>query len=281
VLTALEAAWRARLLDDAEGGYRIAHDLIREVLEADLGPARRALLHRRMAEVYAGNAATASAEVLAYHYGRSDVPEQAVPYLEQAGDQASAQQGRAAAEGFYRDAVKWLDRLGRPREAAQVREKLGVLLRSSARYADALAALGLAAEAYRVSGDVEAVGRVVVEISGVQSDRGTPADGLAHLQYALALLAERGPSQALAGLYTTQADLLYMLGRLHDDLAATAQAERIARMVGDDGHLGAALHLRGVALWMLGRLAEAGAVVSEAIPVLQAAGNHFVRCDAL
>ena len=156
-------------------------------------------------------------------------------YLEQAGDEACAQHGRAAAAGFYHDAVERRDRMGQPLEAARVREKLGAVLRSNARYADALATLGLAAEAYRAGGDLEAVGRVVVEISGVHSDRGTPAEGLAHLQYALALLAERGPSQVLAGLYTTQADLLYMLGRLHDDLAATAQAERIARMVGDDG----------------------------------------------
>jgi tetratricopeptide (TPR) repeat protein/predicted ATPase len=281
VLAALEAAWRARLLDDVDGGYRLAHDLIREVLEADLGPARRALLHRRTAESLEGRPGAATAEVLAYHYGRGDMPERAVGYLEQAGDHALAQHGRAAAEGSYREAADRLDRLSRPLDAARVREKLGLLLHTSARYADALAALGPAAAAYRAAGDLEAVGRIVIEIGAVHNDRGAPAEGLAQVQPALGLLAGQGPSPVLAGLYTTEADLLYMLGRFHEDLAATTQAEQIARSVGDGRRLGEALHLRAVALWMLGRLAEAAGVEAAAIPVLQTANVPFYLCNAL
>ncbi len=51
-LRGLEAACQARLLLEDEGGsYAFAHDVIREVVEADLSVARRALLHRRAAEV--------------------------------------------------------------------------------------------------------------------------------------------------------------------------------------------------------------------------------------
>jgi predicted ATPase len=51
VVDALDAATQLRLLeDDGQGGYRFSHDLIREVIEADLSSARRTLLHRRVAE---------------------------------------------------------------------------------------------------------------------------------------------------------------------------------------------------------------------------------------
>ena len=49
VLAALDAASRARLLMDEGHAYRFAHDVIREVIEADVGTARRLLLHRQVA----------------------------------------------------------------------------------------------------------------------------------------------------------------------------------------------------------------------------------------
>ena len=66
----------------------------------------------------------------------------------------------------------------------------------------------------------------MVALSPRHTDRGTPGEGLARLEPMLARLAERGPSRALATLYTRQADLLYMQGRLHEELAATEQGER-------------------------------------------------------
>ncbi len=51
VMEALEGCGRGRLLEETdEDAYQLTHDLIREVLLADLGIARRALLHRRVAE---------------------------------------------------------------------------------------------------------------------------------------------------------------------------------------------------------------------------------------
>jgi tetratricopeptide (TPR) repeat protein/transcriptional regulator with XRE-family HTH domain len=280
VLGALEAAWRARLLDDA-GGYRIAHDLIREVLEADLGPARRALLHRRMAEALEGRPGVGSAEVLAYHYGRSDAPERAVGYLEQAGDQAQVQHGHAAAEGFYREAVERLDSLGRHLEAGRVREKLGSVLLTSALYADALVVLEAATEAQRTAGDLEGVGRVEATIAVVHADAGTPTAGLARLEPILTLLAERDPSPALAALYARQADLFNMLGRLGENLAATEQAARVAQLVGDDHQRAYALHTRGASLLCLGRLAEAVETEAAAIAVNEAVGDPYILCWSL
>src|SRR5205823_12107816 len=50
VLAALAAACRARLLDEGADGYAFTHDVVREVVEADLGAGQRAVLHRRVAE---------------------------------------------------------------------------------------------------------------------------------------------------------------------------------------------------------------------------------------
>jgi len=110
MLTGLEELCRARLLlEDGDRAYVFAHDVIREVVEIDVGAARRAVLHRRVA-VALETERTASAELLAYHYGRSDARERAAPYPEQAGDQAWAQQARGAAERHYRDLLELLEK---------------------------------------------------------------------------------------------------------------------------------------------------------------------------
>lgn len=89
VVAGLEAAAQARLLvEDGGDAYTFVHDVIREVVEADLGAARRALLHRRVAEALEADPAGAAPELLAYHYVHSSVPEKAVSCLEHAGDHA-------------------------------------------------------------------------------------------------------------------------------------------------------------------------------------------------
>src|SRR5205823_1698352 len=134
VVAALEAACQARLLEEqGEAAYQFAHDVIREVVEADLGAARRTALHRRVADVLERRAGEPPVELLAYHYARSDAQDKALLYLEQAGDRALAQYAYAAAETYYRALVERLDGLGRVLDAAWAREKLGTSLYPAAR----------------------------------------------------------------------------------------------------------------------------------------------------
>src|SRR5262249_24953135 len=93
-LAALEATSRARLLVAVKGtvagrdggpglgggdavweerstSYQFAHDLVRELVSADLSAARRAVLHRRIAAVLEAEPGESEVELLAYHYGRS------------------------------------------------------------------------------------------------------------------------------------------------------------------------------------------------------------------
>ena len=61
VLAGLVAACRARLLVEAEAdACRFAHDVIREVVEADLGAGWHTVLHRRMAEALTAHAVGAA-----------------------------------------------------------------------------------------------------------------------------------------------------------------------------------------------------------------------------
>jgi tetratricopeptide (TPR) repeat protein len=280
VIDALEAAWRARLLEDVDGGYRIAHDLIREVLEADLGPARRAILHRRAAEVLEGRPGAASAEVLAYHYRRSDVPERAVGYLEQAGDQAQAQHGLAAAEGFYREAVEHLDRLGRPLDAARLREKLGEILRTMAQFTQALAVLEQAVPALQLAGDADGLCRLVAQIGRVHANRGTLEEGIAQVQAHLERLTMGDPSPGLAALYDTLGFLYFLRGQLDASLAEGIRSADMARATGDNRLLARAQARRGQTLVMMGRAEQALPLLHEAGELAEAAGDLNVLGSA-
>src|SRR5215831_13716199 len=89
VLEALEGCGRARLLvETGDDAYQFSHDLIREVLLADLGTARRALLHRRVAEALEQGPGALPLESLAFHYAQSGETEKVLSYLERSGDAA-------------------------------------------------------------------------------------------------------------------------------------------------------------------------------------------------
>ncbi|HKB46828.1 MAG TPA: AAA family ATPase, partial [Ktedonobacterales bacterium] len=86
---ALDAANQAGLLaPDGPDALQFAHDLVRDAIESDLGPARRATLHRWVAEVLEQSPGEPPSEQLAYQYVRAGNRERAIPYLERAGDRA-------------------------------------------------------------------------------------------------------------------------------------------------------------------------------------------------
>ena len=167
VLAGLEAACRARLLlEDGDDAYTFSHDVIREVVEADVGAARRAVLHRNVAEALEGGRVRASPELLAYHFARAGNADRALPYLEEAGDNAMAQRAHGTAERHYRESLECLDSLGRMHDALRIRGKLGEVLKRAGRYSAALEALEPAAEAYRASADLEGLVRIAASIGG-------------------------------------------------------------------------------------------------------------------
>jgi tetratricopeptide (TPR) repeat protein/transcriptional regulator with XRE-family HTH domain len=281
VLAALEAAWRARLLEETDGAHRFAHDLIREVVEGDLSATRRMVLHRRMAQALEREPGKPPVEALAYHYAQCDAQDKALLYLEQAGDRAATQYANASAEGYYRDLVARLDRLGSQVDAALGREKLGAVLNTMGAHEAALVAFDQAVAVYQVAGDQEGMRRALAEIGLVHADQGTPRDGLARLQPLAAPGAVSEPSPGLAAVYTALTFLLRMAGRYADAVATAEQAVDLARAVRDDRLLGAAEWHRGTALTMFGRFDEARGALEAAIALLEAAGDLARLCEAL
>jgi tetratricopeptide (TPR) repeat protein len=212
--------------------------------------------------------------MLAYHYGRSDVPDRALPYLEQAGDAAREQAAHDAAEGYYREAITRLDGLGRVVEAARIREKLGAVLYTRAHFTRALEVLEHAATALRLAGDVEGLGRVVACIGSAHDRKGTLEEGVERLLPQLETLAAVGPSASLAALYRTLASLYVGQGQFRPALAASTRAAEVARVVGDRGVLVRAEWTRGYTLLMLGCVEEALAALQEASVLAEAEGDH-------
>ena len=101
--------------------------MIREVIEADLGTARRTLLHRRIAQVLE-QADDPPVEALAYHYARAGERASAARWLEQAGDRAAAGFATNAALEHFSAARDHLLATGAPAvPLSRVAEKLGDL----------------------------------------------------------------------------------------------------------------------------------------------------------
>jgi class 3 adenylate cyclase/tetratricopeptide (TPR) repeat protein len=275
VLTGLELACQARLLaEEGDAAYRFTHDLIRDVIVSGLGAARRAMLHRRVAEALEQEHGEPAADVLAYHYLQAGNAEKAVVYLERAGDRAVAMQAHVSAEGFYRELIERLDGLGRRMEAAQAREKLGVLLKNLARYHEALEVLERAADAYRTEGDLDGWARATTQIGASYMRSGRPDEGQRRLQEALKQPGARQvlPEQ-LAGIQIVLAQIYMATDRYGEELQAAERAAEYARAAQDMQHLTWAQNHRGWALLMLSRTEEAVGALEEALRLAEAAGN--------
>jgi tetratricopeptide (TPR) repeat protein/transcriptional regulator with XRE-family HTH domain len=278
MLAAFDAVVRARLLDEVgPEEYQFAHDLIREVIEADLGSARRAVLHRRVAEALEHGPTVPSVDALAYHYARGDAQDKALYYLEAAGDRAQAQYAHIAAADHYRETVERLDRLGRRLDGARAREKLGVVLTTMAQYDAALEALEQAAATLRATGDMEGLGRVLACIGRVYATRARAHDlelGVARLLPLREKLEARDPSRALAQLCLALSALYCKEGQLQERLAEASRAVEITRTLNDSGLLAEAEAEIAAALASLGR-------DTEALPLLRAAGARAEAAGSL
>jgi len=269
-LEGLDAACDAHLLvEEGDDAYVFAHDVIRDIVETDVGAARRAVLHRQVGEALERRSETTAVEALAYHYGRSDHVDKAILYLERAGDHAHEQHALIAADGYYRDAVRRLDERGRAGESAHVRAKHGAVLATQARYDAALEALDSATAAYRAAGDLERLARVTAQVGRVHAQRGTPEEGRTAIHAVLARLpTHRSPG--VAALYLALAHLPSRGQRAwQEQLAASERAAYLARALGDQRLLADAEDRRGDALWGLGRIEHALAALSEAMALAE------------
>jgi tetratricopeptide (TPR) repeat protein/transcriptional regulator with XRE-family HTH domain len=281
ILEAFDAACQARLLEETgEDGYQFVHDVIREVVEADLGAARRRVLHRRVADVLEQKPVEPLVELMAYHYARSDATEKAAPYLEQAGDRAEAQYAHMSAVTYYSDLVDLLDEFGRSQDGGRACEKLGAALYRLGRYDAALPVLERTDEVYRVLRDLEGRRRTLAQIGWLHAVRGTQDDGIARIQSALNSLDPDTPSPGLVALYVALGQLYGVSGRYRESLAAANRAVEVARVTADSQAVGAAVATRSDYLVMHGRFDEALLAAAEAVCLTEQSGDLQTLCTA-
>jgi tetratricopeptide (TPR) repeat protein len=147
VLTGLDAACQARLLIDTGDTYQFIHDVIREVVEADMGSARRAALHRHAGEAIEAlhrERLSEQYETLAHHYVRGEAWGQALEYLTRSGDKATRAGAIREALNFYDQALATCARLGAPAQspASVVAEKRGFVCFDSGDFDSAVTDFG-------------------------------------------------------------------------------------------------------------------------------------------
>lgn len=284
VLAGMEAACQARLLEEAnEHAYQFPHDVIREVIEAELRAARRKALHRRIAEaleLLPERTRTGGAAELAWHFLEGDDSERALQYTLLAGDEATTAFAHEEAEQHYRTALELAHKVNDQTRQIEALHQLGVVMCKVGRLEEALAVLEDAAELCRSTGDATAEARAVAEIGRVQERRGAIEQGISRVEPLLQRFehtdhADRLHLSALAELLLALGDLYYEAGRYLDELAAAERAAGLGRQLGEDHLITDGERQRGLALISLGRREEAMCVWAAALPRMEATRDLY------
>jgi DNA-binding SARP family transcriptional activator len=128
VVRAVDELWRRRILRGMGGDYDFSHDLVRESAYESVPPARRWLIHRRLAQslelLYADRTDDVAAQ-LAEQYERGGRPDRARRYYRQAADQAARVFANAEAVRLFR---KCLEMLSAPTGSVRDQQELDILL---------------------------------------------------------------------------------------------------------------------------------------------------------
>jgi DNA-binding SARP family transcriptional activator len=211
VLALLEEAIVEMVVSDApastDGRLRFRHVLIRDALYAELGPARRASLHRRAGEaletVYSYELDAHLSE-LAHHF-LAAVPaggtDKAIEYSSRAGDKAARLLAFEEASRLY-DAA--LDLVRDDQVRASLLERWARIAQQQERLQQARAALEEAAGLYRDIGRPLPAARVLTALSNVLWRAGDPSKNEV-LTEALALLQAEPPGPELVAALSEMA----------------------------------------------------------------------------
>ena len=247
VFTALEDAAAARLVVEVPGlipRNRFSHALVRATLYEELSAARRAALHRRVAETLEALHARNLDDhlpALAHHWSRAAAPAgetaRGVDYSARAGDRALAQFAHDEAVGYYRQALELLSVTGRPADPDRHLELLLALGEAQRRAGDPAhrETLLQAAERAREQGDVHALTRAALANTRglLPSAIGRVDDEkVAVLQAAIAAVGDGDP-RARARLLATLAVELTFTGGWRRCLALSDEALTLARALED------------------------------------------------
>jgi DNA-binding SARP family transcriptional activator/tetratricopeptide (TPR) repeat protein len=268
VVTAVDELWRRRIIrEQAPARYDFCHDLLRDTAYAEVSPARRRLLHRRVAQALQAMHGTDpdAAAPIAYHYERADRPARALPHHVRAAEAASHVFANQKAIRHYRRAAALLRHVpaGHRRDSTELAIRNAMAAPLNARYGYACAelqeVLARAGELAGQLGDSRVQLLSLVGLFSVRYVRGDIGESHDIARRALAL-SERHPDEAGQAHWAVAASATSM-GRHeaslpHFELAHELCADQPPALVGTRMEV----HARAWSahpLWLIGREAEA------------------------
>lgn len=267
----LDELFDARLLLSGDGrALEFPHALVREAVDRDLNPLRRARLHRQAAEALMAAAEERHLPEIAHHLSEA-ADERAPEYLRRAGEEALAMLAYEEAAAQFERALD----ATREAESGPLLLVRGDALLRAGEPALARSCFERAAAVARRAGDTELLGRAALGHAGLGvTIIDLDARAISLLEEALAAVDEAVlRSELLARLAV---ELYYAPSRDRSE-ALSSQAVAVARESGDRRALAAALNARHVALWRPDRLRERLAAAEE---MIDAADDPHVELQA-
>ena len=314
MLVAVEASCQARLLIEEAETYQFAHDLIREVVEADLSAMRRRSLHRQVALAWEQVSEMPSPEVLAYHYVQAGELAIAIGHLRRAAERARAAGAHREEASLLGQAIAFAEQTKQRELALDLRVRRGNAFRGATLWAEAeteltavLDQLSAAQEPLRIE-----VLTLLAEIHPWLPDPDIPRarreasealrladqlarDDLAARAMTVLALADSSDGQPQAGLEHIRRALAragdthlaglassvmsasmyeYWLGHFRDAVESSRHALDLARQSYDTFSMAQAVGILGLALSGQGRYAEAFETFEQARTVAQERGTR-------
>ncbi|MBK8836472.1 MAG: tetratricopeptide repeat protein [Anaerolineae bacterium] len=264
----------------AEEGSRFdfSHEKLRDLARAELGFARRRLLHIRSAAALikrgrARGQSDALAGQIAQHLFEAGRETEAAGRYAQAGDYARRLYANAEALSHYQRALA----LGHP-EAGRLHERIGDLRTLLGDYSGAIAAFEIAAGQAPDSGAKAALER---KLGDVCQRRGDWAAAEAHLRAALELAQARADAAAQSRIL---ADWSLNDHRRGDDARAARQARRalkLAEAAGDASASGQAHNILGMLATHAGQARAARSHLIRSLGLAEVLRDPFARIAAL
>jgi tetratricopeptide (TPR) repeat protein len=200
--------------------------------------------------------------------------DKAAHYLVLAGDQAERAFAHGEAERHYQLALDLARQLGDGSQEAAALEKLGVVLRLTARYAEAAETLERAAQMSREGGDLEGELQAMAELGRACYFGSMVEEGIARLK---PVIDRAGTDQPSAGLVALHISLSLLLRERHGGyqagFEAADRAVKLANVLGDSRARAPALVQRAAMLRVLGHHDEARGALVVAISLVEQLGD--------
>lgn len=285
LLDALDEALLTGMLRDEGGRWYFAHAFISQALHQGMHSARRASLHHRALDALEQAAARGDVSALsglAYHAVRAGLDHSDCRPVDHARSAAAQALGSLAFEEAIRLYQLALDEIARRRTPADepVRRRivldLGRAQHQAGLFSAAMTSFATAFESARAAVDVEAMAEAATGYEDALLASGnarSPTDASVHMHETVLTAIGTVESAARVRLLAGLARALFFGGERARAPRLADEALALARRVGDDRALAAALHAHRITMWGPDALPQRLSVATELIRTADRTGD--------